>query len=260
MTSLRIATWNVNSLRVRLDQVRQWLKTERPHIIALQETKLGDELFPIAAFSELGYQADFHGQKSYNGVATLSTLESVQSEKGIPGYPDNQSRVLYTRFREPEIGVLNLYVPNGAEIDSDKYRYKLEWLEQLAGYVKHLLQQNSRLVVLGDFNIAPTDHDLYDPQKWQGKVLVSVPEREYFQTLLRHGLADCFRRLHAQEPGYTWWDYRGGSFRRDHGLRIDHMLASEALARSCLSCVPDRTPRGWPRPSDHTPVLGAFET
>lgn len=253
----KIATWNVNSLKVRLPHVLQWLETERPDVLALQETKSIDENFPIEAINEAGYQVSYIGQKTYNGVATLcrSSIETLAN--CLPDYDDIQRRVL--AINNSDITVLNLYVPNGAEVDSDKYRYKLEWFSKLHPFIKQLQAKNDRLIILGDFNIAPADEDVHDPEEWQGSILVSLPERDEFKKLLSHGFTDCFRMFDQKEKSFSWWDYRQAAFRRGRGMRIDHILASNTLSDSCRACYIDKEPRKLDRPSDHTPVVAEFE-
>ncbi len=253
---LKIGTWNVNSLTVRLTQVIDWLKQEGPDILALQETKLVDERFPTMAFVEQGYHAIFSGQKTYNGVAILSRQPPVKWDTGMPGFTDPQKRVILGEFSG--IQILNLYVPNGSEVSSDKYAYKLDWLSRLNTYIDELHGHEKPLVLLGDLNIAPEDIDVHDPKAWEGQVLVSAPERAAFAQLLGRGMADCYR-LHNQQPGgFSWWDYRAGSFPRNRGLRIDHILASQNLASRCISCTIDTSPRRSERPSDHAPVIATF--
>lgn len=252
-----IATWNVNSLRARLPHLLSWCAARTPDIIALQETKVPDEAFPLAEIEAGGYHALFSGQKTFNGVATLARAPAELVCTDLPEFDDPQRRVLGTRHGDWL--VLNLYVPNGAEVGSEKYQYKLAWLDALIAYVPTLLREHKHLVVLGDFNIAPEDRDVHDPVAWQGSVLVSPPERERFQKLLEIGLIDVFRRFTQPDRAYTWWDYRSAGFRRDHGLRIDHVLASPQAMAICRSCTIYREPRGWERPSDHTPVIAEFE-
>lgn len=249
---MKIATWNVNSLRVRLPHVLRWLETNQPDVLALQETKTEDRDFPVGEFEHAGYQAVFAGQPTYNGVALLSREPPEVIATALPDFEDVQKRVMLARYGE--LAVLNLYVPNGQSVDSDKYRYKLDWLAQLDLWTAQLLHDFPRLVMLGDFNIAPEDRDVHDPVAWQGQVLVSEPERSAFRRLLDHGLRDSFR-LHTDGGGhYSWWDYRAAAFRRNQGLRIDHILLSPALAERSAAAVIDREPRAWERPSDHTPV------
>jgi exodeoxyribonuclease-3 len=255
---MKIATWNVNSLRVRLPQVLAWIASEQPDVLALQETKLTDEDFPREAFTQVRYHAAFAGQKTYNGVAIISRTAPEMRATGIPGFADPQRRVL--RADIGGIDILNLYVPNGAEVGSDKYDYKLDWLSHLQNWVRELLAANPRLIVLGDFNIAPENEDVHDPAEWEGKVLFSEPERTHFRRLLEAGLVDCFR-LFEQPPGsFTWWDYRAAGFRRNRGLRIDHILAGPGLAAGCRACRIDVEPRRAERPSDHAPVVAEFTT
>ncbi len=258
--TLRVASWNVNSLKVRLPHLLRWLEKERPHLVGLQETKTVDENFPVEALREAGYRALFSGQKSYNGVALLSRLDVEPSEvtTDLPGLDDPQRRVVGAAFGD--LHLLNLYVPNGSEMGSEKYAYKLRWLEVLRDHLRERLERRPRLVVMGDFNIAPDDRDVHDPEAWAGSVLVSEPEREALRALEALGLQDTFR-LFDQEPAlYSWWDYRQGAFRRNLGLRIDLILASPALAERCVRAWIDREPRRWERPSDHAPVLAEFNT
>ncbi len=255
---MRIATWNVNSLRVRLPHVLDWLQHAQPDVLAIQETKLTDADFPQEEFKSLGYHATFSGQKTYNGVAILSRTAPTNLITGFPDYEDPQRRVLCADIGD--LTLLNLYVPNGSEVASDKYAYKLDWLSHLQSFVRDLLPQTKYLAVVGDFNIAPEDRDVHDPMAWAGSVLVSEPERAEFRKLLAAGLKDTFRLYPQEDNSYSWWDYRAAAFRRNHGLRIDHILANEALASCCRSCRIDKAPRKLERPSDHTPVIAEFET
>ena len=253
---MKIATWNVNSLRVRLPQVLQWLEGEKPDILGLQETKLTDEGFPRDEIEQAGYRVLFSGQKTYNGVAVLSRQEVDDPITDLPGLDDPQRRVLGATIGD--VRFLNLYVPNGQEVGSDKYAYKLDWLEKLRDHVEAQLQEHERFVVVGDCNIAPEDRDVYDPEAWAGAVLCSEPERQAFQKLLDTGLSDAFRLFEQEEKIWSWWDYRRGAFRRNMGLRIDHILVSDTLKQACTGCRVDREPRTWERPSDHTPVVAEF--
>ncbi|MGH8281603.1 MAG: exodeoxyribonuclease III [Gammaproteobacteria bacterium] len=250
---MKVATWNVNSLRVRLPHVLLWLDTHQPEVLALQETKTEDRDFPVGEFERAGYHAVFSGQPTYNGVALLSREPPEVIATALPNFEDVQKRVLLAKY--DDLAVLDLYVPNGQSVDSDKYRYKLDWLAQLDLWTMQLLRDYPKLIVLGDFNIAPEDRDVHDPQTWQGQVLVSDPERAAFRKLRDRGLRDSFR-LHIDGGGYySWWDYRAAAFRRNQGLRIDHILLSSALAERSAATSIDREPRGWERPSDHTPVV-----
>ncbi len=253
---MRIATWNVNSLRVRLPQLLEWLPGAQLDVLAMQETKLVDADFPAEAFAALGYQVLFSGQKTYNGVALLARAPGTGIITDIPGLDDPSRRVLAATIAG--VRVVNLYVPNGQAPDSDKYQYKLRWLAALKDWLGEEIRQHAQLLVLGDFNIAPEDRDVHDPAKWVGSVHVSEPERQALRALEALGLSDVFRRF-EQPPGtFSWWDYRMLAFRRNHGLRIDLILASEALAATCSACVIDRTPRKAERPSDHAPVVADF--
>lgn len=251
---MKIATWNVNSLRVRLPHVCTWLDGVQPDILAIQETKTPDPDFPAAVFLERGYQVAFSGQKTYNGVAILSRGPLTNLKMELDGFSDPQRRVLHAETLG--VGVLNLYVPNGSEVGSDKYAYKLAWLKAARSFIATLLSANPRLIVLGDFNIAPADEDVHDPAAWAGQVLCSDAERAAFRELVALGLVDCFRQFPQQPGSFTWWDYRAAGYRRNLGLRIDHVLAGPGAA--CRSCRIDVEPRGWERPSDHTPVIAEF--
>ncbi len=253
----KIATWNVNSLKVRLPHVLQWLESENPDVLAIQETKTTDENFPEEAIKEAGYHVSFVGQKTYNGVTTIckSPIEIIAT--AIPDYDDVQKRVL--AIKTQGITVLNLYVPNGSEVDSDKYRYKLEWFSKLHPFIKQLQSKNESVIILGDFNIAPEDRDVHAPEEWEGCNLVSQPERDELKRILASGFSDCFRSFAQAEKSFSWWDYRAAGFRRDRGLRIDLILASENLAKSCRASYIDKEPRKLERPSDHTPVVAEFE-
>jgi len=248
----KIATWNVNSARARLPHILQWLEANNPDILVLQETKSVNEQFPSTDINKLGYHIICSGQKAYNGVAVISQVEAEDVVMDLPDFIDPQRRIIAATIAG--IRVLNLYVPNGQSVDSEKYQYKLKWLTQIHHYIEQQLAEHQQLVVLGDFNIAPTDQDVHDPKKWEGSVLVSSAERKALQTLLDLGLQDSFRLFEQGSGHYSWWDYRAGSFRRDHGLRIDLILLSAALEKRCKACIIDKAPRTWERPSDHTVV------
>jgi exodeoxyribonuclease-3 len=250
---VKFATWNVNSLKVRLPQLLDWLKAQQPDVVCLQETKLQDENFPTEEIAAAGYHAVYSGQKTYNGVALLSKEPGHDVVDGIPGFPDPQKRVLAATFRG--IRTVCVYIPNGQSVDSDKYQYKLEWLAALHEWLKQELAQHPKLALLGDYNIAPDERDVHDPKLWEGQVLFSAPEREALQGLLNLGLADSFRLFEQPEKSFTWWDYRMNAFRRNMGLRIDHILLSKELAAACTSCLIDRDMRKLERPSDHVPVM-----
>lgn len=250
---MKLATWNVNSLKVRLPQVLEWAGRHRPDVLCLQETKLEDPKFPAAEIESAGYRASFSGQKTYNGVAIVSLAAASETITGIPGFDDPQKRVLAATIGG--VRIINVYVPNGESTDSDKYQYKLKWLAALREWLKAEIGRHPRLAVLGDFNIAPENRDVHDPAAWEGKVLFSIPERTALQELLATGLKDAFRLFEQPERSFTWWDYRMNAFRRKMGLRIDHILLSEPLAKACTACVVDVEPRGNERPSDHAPVV-----
>ena len=254
---MKIATWNVNSLRVRLPHLLQWLAANQPDIVALQETKVVDKQFPQAELSAAGYHAVFAGQKTYNGVAILSKSPATEVISDIPTLDDPQRRILAATIQG--IRVVNLYVVNGSEVGSEKYAYKLDWLTKVTAWLQIQAATYPQLVVLGDFNIAPADADVHNPKTWQGKILCSEPERDALSRIQALGVADCFRLFEQTDKSFSWWDYRGGGFRRNQGLRIDLILASAALAERCERCVIDKEPRTWEQPSDHTPVIAEFK-
>ena len=250
---MKLATWNVNSLRVRLPHVLDWLAANPVDVLCLQETKQPDSDFPQAELQAAGYYSVFSGQKTYNGVAILSRTPVNDIQMGIPDFADEQKRVIAVTISD--IRVVCVYMPNGQSIDSDKYQYKLAWLAALHDWLKEELTRYPKLALLGDYNIAPEDRDVYDPKAWKGNVLVSGPERRKFRDLLQLGLHDSFRMFEQAEKSYSWWDYRMMAFRRNMGLRIDHILISEPLVALCKGCVIDKAPRKLGRPSDHAPVV-----
>jgi exodeoxyribonuclease III len=254
---MKLATWNVNSLKVRLPQVSDWLALHQPDVLCLQETKVDDANFPAPALQGAGYAPLFSGQKTYNGVAILSRTVGHDALAAIPGFEDAQKRVLAATIGD--VRVVCLYVPNGQSVGSEKYHYKLAWLAAAREWLSGELANHSRLAVLGDFNIAPGERDVHDPAAWEGNVLVSAPERQAFQELLALGFKDAFRLFDQPEKTFTWWDYRIGAFRRNMGLRIDHILLSGALAAECTACAIDVAPRKAERPSDHAPVCATIE-
>lgn len=250
---MKLAAWNVNSLKVRLPQLLDFLATRSPDVVCLQETKLTDENFPFEAIKAAAFDAVHTGQKTYNGVALLSRTTLTEVSTGIPGFADEQKRVIAGTVEG--VRVVCVYCPNGQSLDSDKYAYKLAWFDALATWLKGELLRYPRLVLLGDFNIAPEDRDVHDPAAWAGNVLVSDEERARFKALQALGLKDSFRLFEQPEKVYSWWDYRMMGFRRNHGLRIDHILLSEPLANVCKSSTVDRDMRKLERPSDHAPVV-----
>lgn len=250
---MKIASWNVNSLNVRLPHLTEWLRLREPDIVALQETKLEDVKFPDEAIAALGYRSVFAGQKTYNGVAILSRAPASDVQVGIPGFPDEQKRVLAATIGE--LRVVDLYVVNGKAVGDEKYDYKLRWLDAVHGWLAEEIKTHPNLIVLGDFNIAPDDRDVHDPAAWHEQILCSTPERNALKRLCELGLHDSFR-LHNDETGhFSWWDYRAAGFRRNLGLRIDLVLLSESLRARCSAASIDREPRTWERPSDHAPVV-----
>jgi exodeoxyribonuclease III len=254
---MKLATWNVNSLKVRLPHVLEWLGSEPVDILCLQETKLTDDKFPLDAIRAAGYEVVFAGQPTYNGVAILAkqTITPLAAEN--PLYPDPQRRIMLASIAG--ITVLDGYFPNGQSLDSDKYQYKLAWLDALLVWVKQLLEQGQPFVLTGDFNIAPADADVHNPAAWEGQVLVSAAERQRFAALLDLGLTDCFRAFEQAPKLYSWWDYRNLSFRKNTGLRIDHILVNAPLASRLKRCWIDKAPRKKEQPSDHTPVVVEFD-
>ncbi len=252
---MKLATWNVNSLKVRLPHLLGWLAANPVDVVCLQETKLQDADFPQEELEKAGYHSVFSGQKTYNGVAILSRAPLSEVQHGMSGLEDEQKRVIAATCNG--VRVVCLYVPNGQAVDSDKYRYKLQWLESLRLWLQAELEKYPRLAVLGDYNIAPEDRDVYDPQAWQGAALCSEPERAALRAVEALGLRDAFRLFEQPEKSYTWWDYRMMAFRRNMGLRIDHILTSPAL--KCTACTIDKAPRKLERPSDHTPVIAEIE-
>ncbi|MFM2080136.1 MAG: Exodeoxyribonuclease [Cyanobacteriota bacterium] len=259
---MRLASWNVNSVRTRLEQVIAWLEQEQPDVLCLQETKVDDSLFPHAAFEALGYRCAISGQKAYNGVAILSRppledvrigFEALLPHDGVARELGEQKRVISALI--DGIRVLNLYVPNGSALSSDKYPYKLRWLACLQRYLQAHDRLGEPLCMLGDFNIGPEDRDLPDPQRLSGGIMASPPEREALAAVLGDRLSDVFRLFEPDSGHWSWWDYRNGAWERDRGWRIDHIYLCEELLGCATGCVIDRRPRGNPQPSDHAPVV-----
>lgn len=249
---MKIASWNVNSLKVRLPQLTEWAAEAKPDVIALQETKLEDAKFPVDELAAAGYRAVYSGQKTYNGVAILARDEPADVITDIPGLDDPQRRILAATVGG--VRVVDLYVVNGKAVGDEKYTYKLNWLSKVRDFLEEELRRHPRLVVLGDFNIAPDDRDVYDPVAWGGEVLCSPPEREALKAITDLGLHDSFRLFEQEAGHFSWWDYRQAAFRRNMGLRIDLILIGDALKPAAKAAAIDRTPRRWERPSDHTPV------
>jgi len=250
---LKLATWNVNSLKVRLPHLLGWLDADTPDIVCLQETKTDDPKFPAAEIEAAGYHVAYSGQKTYNGVAIVSRDPIAEVSNGIAGFADEQKRVIAATI--DSVRVIDAYVPNGQSVVSDKYRYKLDWLNAFTRYLEEQLARYPELAVVGDFNIAPESRDVHDPKAWEGQVLCSAAERDAFNGLLGLGLVDSFRLFEQPEKSYTWWDYRLNAFRRSMGLRIDHILLSPALAKRCRGVSILKDIRAQERPSDHAPVV-----
>ncbi|MET0322661.1 MAG: exodeoxyribonuclease III [Duganella sp.] len=254
---MKLATWNVNSLNVRLPHVMTWLEQNPVDVLCIQETKLTDDKFPVAQIEAVGYHVAYTGQKTYNGVAILSKLPIADVVRNNPRYDDPQQRILAATI--DGMRIVCAYVPNGQSLDSDKYQYKMGWLNAFHDWIAEEAALHPQLAVLGDYNIAPEDRDVHDPAAWEGMVHVSEPERAALRRLLDIGLADAFRLFDQADKSYSWWDYRGLGFRLNKGLRIDHILLSPALAQRCTACAIDRAPRKWEQPSDHAPVIATFE-
>lgn len=255
---MKLSTWNVNSLSVRLPQLIDWLAANPVDALVLQETKLTDDKFPHAELAAAGYHSHWFGQRTYNGVALLTRTPSTDTVRNIPGFSDDQARVIAATVPHEQLGsvrVIGAYFPNGQAPDSDKYIYKMAWLEALCAWVKDELTRHPRLVLMGDYNIAPTDADVHDPVGWKDQIHCTVPERDHFQRLLGLGLSDAFRLFEQPPKTWSWWDYRNLAFRKNQGLRIDHILVSEALRPLVKACVIDKAPRKHERPSDHAPVV-----
>jgi exodeoxyribonuclease-3 len=255
---VKIATWNVNSVTARLPVVLQWLRRARPDVLCMQELKCTDERFPREAFAELGYRAEVYGQRTYNGVGIVSLSPITDVERGFPDDEEGSHARLLAATVEG-VRIVNVYVPNGQSVGTDKYRFKLDWLRKLREYIDDEYWTDDEVLLCGDFNVAPEDRDVHDPQLWRGRILFSKPEKDALAHVKEWGFADAFRQ---HEPGgghYSWWDYRAGSFRQNTGVRIDHIWVSENLAARCTNAWIDKEPRGWERPSDHTPVVAEFK-
>ena len=259
---MKIATWNVNSIKVRLEHLIKWMDLAQIDAVVLQETKTVDELFPLAELQAAGFEAVFLGQKTYNGVALVTRKNSITSVSdvvyNIPGYPDEQKRMIAADIEHvsgTKLRFAGVYVPNGTELGSNRYLYKLDWFHALRRAMQVERAKNERVVLAGDFNIAPADADLWNPQTWPDKILTTGPERTALERLLSDGFVDAFRAFPQKEKQFSWWDYRMAAYEQNHGLRIDLMLASDALRPALKACQIDETPRAWAKPSDHAPVV-----
>jgi len=254
----RLATWNVNSLKVRLPHLLEWLAQAKPDVACLQETKTEDANFPLAELEAAGYRAVYCGQKAYNGVAILARSQPHDVQHGIPNFPDDPKRVIAATV--DDLRVVCLYAPNGQAVGSEKYQYKLRWYEALTAWLSKELERQPRLAVLGDLNVAPQDRDVHDPKRWEGQIHVSEPERAAMRRVIEEvGLVDAFRLFEQPEREFSWWDYRLAAFQRNWGLRIDHILLSPQLAKRCVACTIDKSPRRLERPSDHAPVIAELQ-
>jgi exodeoxyribonuclease III len=255
---MRIATWNVNSVRARLPRLLPWLVERQPDVVCLQEIKVVDEDFPRAEIEALGYRAEVFGQKTYNGVAILSRGEATDVVRGLPGDgPEADKRLLAATVGG--VRVIGVYCPNGGEVGSDKYAFKLDWFARLQAFLEASVRPEAPAVLCGDINVAPGDEDVWDPARWRDQILCSEPERAAFRGLLGCGFVDALRLRHQEGGIYTWWDYRMGAFHRGWGLRIDHVLASRGLAPRCVEVAVDRDARKGDKPSDHAPVIATFD-
>lgn len=254
---MRLATWNINSLTLRLPRLLEWMAAQQPDVLALQETKVQDPQFPALELQAAGYGAVYAGQRSYNGVALLSRLPAEEAITALPGFDDPQMRVLTATTHG--VRVISLYVPNGQAVGSDKYGYKLQWLAAATGFLRAEMLRHPLLAIVGDFNIAPEDRDVHDADLWRGRIMCSDPERAVFRAWLDLGLEDAFRLFEQPDKTFSWWDYRQLAFPKNHGLRIDHILLSPALARLCTACRIDRQARKGSKPSDHAPVIAELD-
>jgi exodeoxyribonuclease-3 len=254
---MKIATWNVNSMNVRLPHVVEWLQSHEPDVLVLQEIKQLTEKFPTEALQEIGYHSIASGQKTYNGVAVISKNPATDPVTDFPDLDDPQRRILASTV--DDIRIVDLYIPNGSEVGSEKYEYKLNWLKSLRNFLEAEMQRHENVVVLGDFNIAPADADVYDPEKWGDAILCSPLERQALGELFELGLTDVFRKFEHPEGTFSWWDYRAAGFRRNAGLRIDLILTSDSMTERCKASYVDKEPRAWERPSDHAPVIAEFD-
>lgn len=254
---MKVATWNVNSIAVRLPHVLRWIAENEPDAVCLQETKTIDERFPLQAFEEIGFNAAFIGQRTYNGVAILSPHPIENVQLNFPGdAADAPKRLVAATIKN--VRIVNTYIPNGTELWSDPFRFKLDWLQRLRTFFDQTCQKDSDVLLCGDFNVAPDERDVYDARAWEGKLHFSKPERAALEHVRKWGFVDAFRLFHDERGLYSWWNYREGAFFKDQGLRIDHIWISNSLAARCKNCWIDKAPRAWERPSDHTPVVAEF--
>lgn len=255
---MKIATWNVNSIAIRLEQVLSWLKETNTDVLCLQETKCVDEKFPFEAVNDAGYDVAFTGQKSYNGVAILANREIRDVQKSFPDDAADAPKRLIAATVE-NIRIVNTYIPNGTELWTDKFTFKLDWLQRLRKFFDATCPTDSDVLLCGDFNVAPDERDVWNTAFWEGKLHFSKPERAAIHHVKQWGFTDVFRQINGDQKEFSWWNYREGAFPKNQGLRIDHIWTSKSLAEKCVGCWIDKTPRGWERPSDHTPVVAEFQ-
>ena len=255
---MKIATWNVNSINARMPHLAAWVKTAEPDVVCMQETKVVDESFPYQEIFDLGYHSAFHGQKSYNGVAIISKKEPEDVVKGFPD-DDEESHKRLIAATVDGVRIVNTYIPNGSELWTDKFEFKLDWIQQLRRFFDVSYETSEKVLLCGDFNVAPEPEDVWNPALWEGKIHFSKPERAAIHFVKQWGFVDLFRKMNGEIKEYSWWDYRGLSFPKNRGLRIDHIWVTEPLAENCTSCIIDRASRKQERPSDHTPVVAEFD-
>ncbi|HVG19852.1 MAG TPA: exodeoxyribonuclease III [Blastocatellia bacterium] len=251
---MKLATWNVNSITARLPLVLRWLDEARPDVLCLQETKCTDDRFPAEALKELGYDSETFGQPTYNGVAIVSLFACEDVRRGFPG-DDATAHARLIAATVKGVRVVNVYIPNGQSVGSDKYHFKLDWMRRLRKFFDSDYDTGEPVFLCGDFNVAPEDRDVHNPKIWQGRILFSEPEKAALEEIKKWGFVDAFRLHNSEGKQFSWWDYRAGSFRRNLGLRIDHVWVSPPLAKRCAAVFIDKGPRGWERPSDHAPVI-----
>lgn len=254
---MKIATWNVNSINVRMPQLSAWLKTAAPDVVCVQETKCVDESFPYQELFELGYYSAFYGQRSYNGVAILSKDEPEDVVKGFPD-DDEESQKRLIAATVTGVRIVSAYIPNGQSLGSDKFQFKLDWIQRLRRFFDETRKTTDEVVLCGDFNVAPDPADVWNPPAWEGHIHFSKPERAAIHFVKQWGFVDVFRKLNGDIKAFSWWDYRAGAFQKNHGLRIDHIWASPVLAERCIDCHIDTDPRKLEKPSDHAPVIAEF--
>ncbi|NNE65391.1 MAG: exodeoxyribonuclease III [Pyrinomonadaceae bacterium] len=256
---MKVATWNVNSINVRLEHALKWLADTKTDVLCLQETKCVDENFPVEEFREAGYESAFIGEKSYNGVAILSKYPIENAQLNFPD-DDEEAPKRFVSADIKGVHIVNTYIPNGTKLWSDKFDFKLDWLQRLRRYFDDTCSTDKDVLLCGDFNVAPGELDVWDVSRWEGKLHFSKPERAAMYHVMQWGFTDLFRELHPYAQEWSWWDFRTRAFERDQGLRIDHIWTSSPLTKKAKDCWIDRDPRGWERPSDHTPVVAEFDS